>query len=257
MTGTLKQRGFSLVELAIVLLIMAIILGGLVAPLAAQRENARAEDAREQLRDAENAIYGFAAVNGFLPCPATPASSGFADASAAGCAVQHGFVPATTLNLSGVRNQDNLLLDPWGSPLRYSVTAADSDANGSWDFTTAGEMQSVTLALLAPDLVVCGTSAGSSPTSCSNPGTTLAAQSPAVIYSLGRDWPSFASPDQQENVGTTISGGASGQSYPVAADGVFVHRGRSDRSGEEYDDQLLWLSAQSLYSRLIETGHLP
>ncbi|MDJ0812370.1 MAG: type II secretion system protein [Woeseiaceae bacterium] len=257
MITTRQQRGFSLVELAIVLLIMAIILGGLVAPLAAQRESERANDARDQLRDVEKAIYGFAAVNGFIPCPATPASNGYAAASGAGCSAQHGFVPATTLNLSGTRNDDNLLLDPWGSPLRYSVTAADSNANGRWDFTTPGEMQSVSMALLTPDLVVCSTAAGSSATACSDPGTTLAEQSPAIVYSLGRDWPSFNSADQRENVGATIAGGASGQPYRVADDSVFVQRGRSDRNGDEYDDLLLWLSAQSLYSRLVETGHLP
>ena len=56
------------------------------------------------------------------------------------------------------------------------------------------------------------------------------------MYSLGKDWTSFASSDQLENVGGTLGGGASGQSYPVAADVVWVSRGRSDRSGSEFDD---------------------
>ena len=40
-----RQQGFTLVELAIVVLIMGLVLGGLAVPLATQRENARFRDA--------------------------------------------------------------------------------------------------------------------------------------------------------------------------------------------------------------------
>ena len=43
--------------------------------------------------------------------------------------LQHGFVPATTLGIAGPRNDDNLLLDAWSNPLRYSVTASDVDGD--------------------------------------------------------------------------------------------------------------------------------
>lgn len=257
MISAKSQRGFSLVELAIVLLIMGLVLGGLAMPLATQRENARVKDGLEQLESIRDSVEGFALVNGFLPCPATPASDGYADSIGGSCTVQHGFVPATTLDVGGVRNDDNLLLNPWGSPVRYSVTASDADANGSWDFTTPGELQSVTMPVLAPDLVVCSTASGASATACANANVTLSDRSPAVVYSLGKDWTSFSSPDQLENVGSTLGGGASGRSYPVAADDVFVARGRSDMSGGEFDDQLLWVSANALYRSLVEAGRLP
>ena len=252
-----RQQGFSLVELAIVILIMGLILGGLAMPLATQRENARVREGREQLEVVVSAIEGFAMVNGFLPCPATPASNGNAAPGSGGCVNQHGFVPATTLDLSGQRNGDSLLLDPWGSPLRYSVTASDADTDGNWDFTTPGEMQLVTMPLLQPDLAVCSTTAGSSGTACGGANVTLSNQAPLVVYSLGKDWPTFASPDQLENVGTSIGGGPSGSSYQVAADTVFVIRGHSDLSGSEFDDLLLWLSANSLYRGMVDAGRLP
>ncbi len=257
MTDRKCQHGFSLVELSIVLLIMGLLLGGLAMPLAVQRENARIKDGQTQLQSILSAVEGFAIVNGYLPCPATPASNGYADASGGGCIEQHGFVPATTLNLNGVRNADNLLLDPWGAPIRYSVTAADSDADGNWDFTTAGEMRSITMPLLAPDLVVCATASGSSASACSSANVTLSEQSPLVVYSLGRDWTSFSSADQLENVGSSLGGGTSGASYPVAADVVFVMRGRSDQSGAEFDDLVVWLSSNRLYRALVEAGQLP
>jgi hypothetical protein len=78
-----------------------------------------------------------------------------------------------------------------------------------------------------------------------------------VIYSLGRDWPAFSSADQLENVGASLGGGASGASYPVAADSVFVTRGRSEQSGAEFDDLVVWLSSNGLYRVLVEAGQLP
>lgn len=251
------QSGFSLVELSIVLLIMGLVLGGLAMPLAVQRENSRIKDGQTQLQSIQTAVEGFALVNGFLPCPATPASAGFAAASGGACTTQHGFVPATTLDVGGVRNADNLLLDPWGSPIRYSVTDADVDGNGIWDFTSPGEMQSVTMPVLAPDLVVCSTATGASATACGSANVTLSNQSPLVIYSLGKDWTSFSSADQLENVGDTLGGGASGSSYPVAADAVFVTRGRSEKGGSEFDDLVIWMSANTLYRALVDAGRLP
>ena len=288
----LRQSGFSLVELSIVLLVMGLLLGGLVVPLAAQRDNARLKDGQELLESVQASIEGFALVNGFLPCPATPSSAGYSATSGGACTLQHGFVPATTLNLVGARNEDNLLLDPWGSPIRYSVSASDVDGNGNWDFTFPGEMQAITMQTLMPDLVVCATSSGSSATACGSASVTLADQSPAVIYSLGKDWRSFSSADQLENVGDTVSGGPPGGgppgggppgggppgggppgggppgggppgggppggSYQVAQDQVFVLRGLSEASGNEFDDQLVWLSANALYHALVEAGRLP
>ena len=257
MKPLITQRGFTLVELAIVILIMGLVMGGLAMPLAVQRENGRIRDGQAQLESVRDAIEGYALVNGFLPCPATPASNGNSAVSGGGCDEQHGFVPATTLNVTGVRNGDNLLLDPWGSPLRYSVTAADIDGDGDWDFTAPGEMPDVTIPVLQPDLVICSTATGASATACAGANVTLSDQAPVVIYSLGKDWPSFSSPDQVENVGTTLGGGATGASYRVAADDVFVMRGRGGATGAEFDDLVVWVSPNALFRRMIDAGRLP
>tara|TARA_R110002096_G_scaffold130643_5_gene279911 strand:- start:6799 stop:7572 length:774 start_codon:yes stop_codon:yes gene_type:complete len=252
-----RQSGFSLVELSIVILVMGLLLGGLMMPLSVQRENARVRDGLEQLETVQAAVEGFALLNGYLPCPATPASGGLAAPSGAACSVQHGFVPATTLNLNGQRNDDNLLLDPWGSPLRYSVSASDADGDGAWDFTNAGEMQNVTMPLLAPELTVCRTATGASATACGSTNVTLTDASPVIVYSLGKDWAAFTSADELENVGANLGGGPSASNYRVAADAVFVVRGRSDQAGSEFDDLLLWIAPNRLFGRLVDAGHLP
>ena len=166
-------------------------------------------------------------------------------------------MPATTLGLAGSRNADSLLLDAWASPLRYSVSAADMDADGNWDFVAPGEMRDVGMASLTPDLVVCSTAAGSSASACADPSTTLSDSAPLLVISLGKDWGSFSSTDQQENVGTTIGGGPSGTSYPVAADRVWVSRGLSRQSGNEFDDLLAWPAPAALYRNLVAGGQLP
>lgn len=255
--GRRESAGFSLVELSIVILIMGLLLGGLVMPLSVQRENARLDAAFEQAADVEAALYGFALANGFLPCPATPASAGAAAAAGGGCVSSHGFVPASTLGIVGARNADNLLLDPWASPLRYSVSSADVDVDGQWDFVAPGEMRDVSIPLLVPDLVVCATAAGSTPTACADPATTLAGSAPFVVYSLGKDWPTSAGSDQQENIGANLGGGPSGSTYGIAGDRVFVSRSRSLQAGNEYDDVILWASPLTLYRELVAGGQLP
>lgn len=252
-----NESGFTLVELSIVILIMGLILGGLALPLSTQLENGRIKETTAQIDEIGTAIEGFAILNGQLPCPATPASNGFSATAGGGCVVQHGFVPASTLGLVGPRNSDNLLLDAWANPLRYSVTNSDVDGDGNWDFTFAGEMRDVTVAGLNPDLAVCSTSTGSSPTACASPAATLTGAAPLVILSMGKDWGTFSSGDQQENAGASLGGGPSGVSYLVPGDLVSVSRQPSIQPGNEFDDIVFWMPSTILYHQMISGGQLP
>ena len=251
------QTGFSLLELAIVLLIVGLLLGGLIMPLSARMDQQKIDTTRAQLEQVRQALVGYALARDALPCPATPASSGLASATALGCTRQHGFVPAVTLGLTGTLNQDKLLVDAWGSPIRYSVTNSDANANGNWDFVRPGEMRTVTLAGLAPSLDVCTTTTGSTPTACASNATTLASTAPVVLVSLGKDWATATSADQLENLGATVGGGPSGRNYPVAADEVFVNRTLGAQVGNEFDDIVTWVSPATLYGELVSAGRLP
>ena len=252
-----RMGGFSLLELAIVLLVVGLLLGGLAAPLSARVEQQRVDSTSQQLADIRAALTGYALANDALPCPATPASNGRASPTATGCTAQHGFVPAVTLALQGARNDDQLLLDAWGDPIRYSVTNSDADGDGNWDFVRPGEMRNVTVATLAPNLRVCTTAAGSTATSCASNATTVVSTAPAVLLSMGGDWASFTSTDEQENVGNTVGGGPSGRNYAIASDIVFVTRPRSEAPGGEFDDIVTWVSPSALYGQLVAGGRLP
>jgi prepilin-type N-terminal cleavage/methylation domain-containing protein len=70
------MRGFSLLEIALALAILAIGLAALAVPLASQVQVRRMDEARRQLAEARDAVLGFAAAHGRMPCPATMATRG-------------------------------------------------------------------------------------------------------------------------------------------------------------------------------------
>lgn len=250
----IKTAGFSLVEMAIVLVIIGLLLGSLLMPLSSQIETNQRKSAQSTLKDIKEALVGFALANDRLPCPAIPNSAG-AEAPAGGgvCSAQHGFVPAATLGLSGGRNEDGLLLDPWNNPFRYSITTSNGSA-----FSTGNGMKTTTMATLAPDLKVCTTTTGSSPSTCASATTTVVSNAVVVIYSMGKDWGATpVTTEEQENQGTTLGGGPSSVNYPVANDIVFVDTDYNNSSGSEFDDLLSWLSPNILYNRMVAGGRLP
>src|SRR5687767_10884752 len=70
------MRGFSLLEMAIALAVLALALSALAIPVGAHVHARRVDEARRQLAEARDAVLGFAAAHGRLPCPATPQTRG-------------------------------------------------------------------------------------------------------------------------------------------------------------------------------------
>lgn len=239
-----REQGFSLIEMAMVLMILGTLMGGVLVAVSQTAENGRRTTARNQLREVEAALYGFAQVNGRLPCPALHNSNGYESPIGGGtCGNAHGFVPATTLNLNGAINTDGLLLDPWQNPIRYSVAATTSpqftDTNSiKMFFAAAGVFDPASM------LRVC-------PSSACATGDELATMVPALIFSMGADWPSYTSANEQANAGngSTMLG-----TYNIAADGDFVSAGYAE---DLFDDQLVWLSPYVLFNKMISAGKLP
>ena len=149
------QGGFSLVELAIVLLIVALLIGGMLVPLSAQRDIQNINDTQRQLASINEALLGFAADQRRLPCPAIPNTTGIENPVGGGACTNNfdGFLPAITLGLSSTDAQ-GYAIDAWGNRIRYSVTNVNTNA-----FTTSGGMQTAWSVGLTPDLRVCNTAA--------------------------------------------------------------------------------------------------
>lgn len=220
------QRGFSLLEVGIVLVIIAALMGALLQPFGARMVERQRAQTQRQLQLVRDAILGFAAARHRLPCPAKTDSAAEGD-----CGALSGFVSAATLGLAGRFSDDGHLLDSWGRPLRYAVSLADEDDDGNADFTTALQMQQLGIQALKPDLRVCASQA------CE---IERANRVVAVIYSTGRQQHSSA--DETEN---------------LDGDKTFVSRDLDRAGSDQFDDLVIWLSENVLYSKMIQAGVLP
>jgi prepilin-type N-terminal cleavage/methylation domain-containing protein len=261
--SALRAAGFTLVELAVVLLIIGLLLGGLVVTVSAQLELQHTAETRQTLDNVRDALTGFAVASGRFPCPATAASNGqespagggaCTGAGNGGCGtgspgVAHGFVPGVTLGVTPLDSQ-GYVLDGWNNRVRYSVSTCQIGAQ-TYPFTTANGMKTVGMGTLSTTnlLNVCGSASGATTTSCGT-AVSLTSKAPAVIYSVGKNGPTGGTgADETENPNPN-----SGD-----ADIVFVFHDISVASapGGEYDDMMTWISLPVLYSRMIAAGQLP
>ena len=244
--GFKLQQGFSLIEMAIVMVIVGALLGGLLVSLSSTQEMNNRNSAESEIDEIMEALYGYAQATGRLPCPATATSNGAEDPVGGGnCNQPYGFVPSATLGLSGSLNGDGLLMDPWLNPYRYAVSQANGDA-----FTEVPTLPSaappagirgITIPSLTPDLRVCGEAA------CTN---IVASGLPAVVLSMGADWAEFtgADADATENAEGTTAG------YRHGNDVNYVSSGYIE---DVFDDVVRWMSPNLLYTRMISAGQLP
>lgn len=264
-TRKIEQQGFSLVEMAIVLVILGFVLGALLLPLRAQREQAAQLQTLNTLDSAKQALLGYAQQQGRLPCPAIVASFGqesplggtFSPARP-NCTSQSGFLPAATLGIQPTDAQ-GFALDAWNNRVRYAVAANNNSAsivNGAAcggdaapDFTTTGNIAAVGLACLTPELRVCNSSAGVTLTTCSAaPEANYSINNAvAIIYSTGATGAQAAgSLDETENLNAV---GAN------QIDTVFVSHDIS-AAPNEFDHLVTWISPYVLYNAMIQAGQL-
>lgn len=123
-----RRQGFTLVELAIVLFIITLLLGGMLTPLGQQIAERQNSDTRNTLEAARTALVGYALSHRdhsgrpYLPCPDQPGGDGREDRLPEGrCAVAAGSLPWHTLGVAEA--------DAWGNRLDYAVSPEFADAN--------------------------------------------------------------------------------------------------------------------------------
>jgi len=240
-----KQSGFSLIELAIVLVIIGLLIGGGIAALQTTTERQQRSEQREQLRAIQEALYGYAISNSRLPCPdlsfdpnAPPDSRiGEEDRDADGqCVEAEGTLPWAEIGL-GAR-------DAWGNRLRYRVHPqyARTQGNGPpFDLEPDGNNQLRVYERFQEDRLI-------------------AKEIPALVVSYGPEGSRFWS-------GNTFNCPALGQGLSIESvencdrdSPVFYDPGyRSDQGDGEggFRQMLAWLSNPVFKGRMVEARRLP
>lgn len=226
-----NSRGFSLIEIAVVLFILVLLLGSLLVPLALQIEQRQIAETERVLEDTREALIGFAIANGRLPRPATSSTDGTERvATCVSEAECTGFIPWTTLGTSRT--------DAWGKLLKYSVTPAFANSTFSYTTLTTGSTKTVQTRNSAGTLI------------------NLATSVPAVILSHG-----------QRAYGTTESGSTLADSAGLNTDEdtnnagnfTFVRRVFSDSQTApgEFDDIVVWIPSFLILNRMASASKLP
>lgn len=259
--------GFTLIELAMVLFIVALILGGVLTPLSTRLEQANRKQAQEVLKEIKESLIGYALVNGHLPCPDCPLAAnanciaavsddGVEDGMTLGgavasrvssdfntCTIQVGHVPWVTLGVPE--------FDPWGRHYVYSVTqtvaggfADDNDGTNN---------------------ALCSSKAGISFQLCSTGdmtimnwdvtnnirGNIVAQNIPILIFSYGTDGQPFggtapAAASELDNWWT--------DSLPPTQDRTFIS---NDYVANQFDDLVQWITTPELMYRMVTAERLP
>src|SRR3954468_5812680 len=121
------MAGFSLVELAIVIALITLLLGSVLVPLQSQVESRKLSDTEKILDNVREALLGYAAANGYFPCPADYAggsngreatgynhATGSCPAPVTGgtAGVYIGYLPAVTLGFTPI-DTSGYAVDAW------------------------------------------------------------------------------------------------------------------------------------------------
>jgi len=257
-----RGSGFTLVELAVVVVVIALLLGALLVPLSTQIEQRNVSDTRIRLAQIQEALIAYAIAQGRFPCPASGASGSGVESFAVGGNATNGncsnffdgYVPGTTLGLSNVDSQ-GYVVDAWGlqqNRIRYAISDGPAATHA---FTKSGGMVASGIQNLGsatnPYLYVCASATGITNSACSvlipptpDPNALSRGDAVFVVFSLGK------------NASTTSPGGPDEQAnqsiYPR-----YVSKTASDGGGNEYDDLMTWASRYTVIGRLVSAGQLP
>ena len=246
-----SQHGFSLVELAIVFAIVALLIGGAIMTLSAQVEQRNNTETLRRLDAAVDALTAFAIVNGRLPCPAVAGATGDeAPAGGGACTTWYGgFLPAKTIGFQPT-DSSGYGIDSWGNRIRYVVahTITGCTGGGANPFTSQADLKADGVGCRPNDIDICLSATGASATSCNSSANRAVSSNTVafIVFSTGK------------NCAIASAYGAD-ELANVAGNQVFVSRTPSgpDSSAGTYDDLMVWVPAGVLYSKLISAGVLP
>ena len=227
------MRGFTLIEIAISMLVITLLATVLLTPITTQVTQSRLSQAKADLDQINEALIGFALAQPkpYLPCPDTN-NDGISDAcpNTNSTETTGGNIPWVTLNVPAN--------DPWGQRYQYRVNNGFTNSAAGFTLTTAPSGVCTAPGVAAGNIKVC-----SSATAATCNANVIANGVPAIVYSYGPN----------------------GQTAPTSAeelenqdgDCLYVSKTYTTAVGAEFDDVLVWMSPAVLMSRMVTAQKLP
>jgi len=248
-TMMIKNTGFTLIELAIVLVIVGVLAGTFLSTLGSRIDTTRRVEATEEMEVIKQALYGYAMTqtNPHLPCPdcRSPicpslgtnfANDGVEDRNGAVCDVGNfpGNIPWVTLGTG--------FGDPWNN--RYSY----------W---------------VSPEIVIDDLATGFklvTPITTATIKTRIGVNTPdvsdkavAVIMSQGKN--GYGAVTTQNTATSAVPAANIDEIDNRDGDAEFYSRAPTEAAaataGGEFDDIIVWISEYELKAKMVESGKLP
>ncbi len=258
--------GFTLIELSIVLFIISLLLVGLLGPLASQIEAKERQQTIDTMNDIMEALYGYAVINGRLPCPDTTGDGVSNPVASLVCTTANGdgWLPWQTLGI-------NIQGDVWGNRFKYHVTTPGFTVadDGFCGDGTGGTVSDLDLCQ-AGDIAIL--------TRGDNPGTAAVESKfqynaatfvPAVIVSHGKNGLGATTVFNGVALPAPAVGTDEAQNEDTNTDNIFYSRtysegaaGCADDTNEanllcQFDDIVMWVSPNILMNRMVKAEVLP
>ena len=256
-----RQHGFTLIELAIVLVIVGVLIGGFIGTFGARIDSTRIAETRDELEDIKKALIGYAlnpdpirgGVGPYLPCPdcriafgcaGGTANDGIEDINGTTCSVGVGGVgnlPWVTLGLGRG--------DAWNTRYTYWVDPAYADHANPFAFASPVTAMTVMTRDAADNSV------------------SLATNITAVVVSHGKNRLDGISTDGSLNETIAAHEASVGDNHvdetnnTNSNDSEFISRTSSQEgtttAGGPFDDLVIWLTDYEVKSEMLNAGMLP
>lgn len=247
-----RQQGFSLVEMAIVLVILGLLIGGGFSTLGPYLDNAKQSHTMGSLVNTKKALLNYVKVNYYMPCPDTNNDGNEDRVSGLACTSSVGTIPFNSLGLGA-----GIASDEFGNVFAYGVdtgvtTAASmanknlsasyfsNTANSNSDFPAFRLETPPTSAnpAVATSYTVCKKSAAACD---ATPSNVEVSSIPAIIVAFN------------ENGGSTALSGCNAETAGEAENcnnDLFVWK--KTFSDGAYDDQLVTISGYEIKEQVLD-----
>lgn len=235
------NSGFTLIEVAVVLVIVGLLVGSFIGTFTSRIDTSRRDATKNNLDEIKQVLmaYTFTQSPLFLPCPDMDVPpNGLGDSTAGVCdaAGAVGTLPWIDLGMGTE--------DAWGNRYSYWVDPAYSDRNIGFDISTPAAISAQVN------------------TRINNNAAAMTANAVAVIFSRGKNGLGGISVEGVNRPAIPALGNGHDDEIENAdANSVFMSRFNTDEgvtaAGGAFDDVLIWINDYELKAKMVEAGVLP